>query len=160
MWPSNPATGHTPWENHNSKGHKYSSVYCSTIYNSQEMKATLMSIDGWMKKLACIYIYNGIFSSVAQSCPTLCNPMDFSMLVFLVHHQLPELAQIRVYWISSSVVSFSSCLQSFQDQVLFQWIHSLYRWSKHWSFSFSISPSNLYSGLISFRMDWLDLLAF
>ena len=56
MWPSNPATGHTPLENHGSKGHKYSSVYCSTIYNSQEMKSTLMSIDGWMKKLVCMYI--------------------------------------------------------------------------------------------------------
>ena len=62
--------------------------------------------------------------------------------------------------ISSSVVPFSSCLQSFPAISVFSnelvlWI----RWPKYWSFSFSISPSNEYSGLISFRMDWLDLLA-
>ena len=61
--------------------------------------------------------------------------------------------------ISSSVIPFSSCLQSFQDQRLFQCISSSYRWSKHWSFSFSISPSNEYSGLISFNIDYSDLLA-
>ena len=57
--------------------------------------------------------------------------------------------------ISSSVISFSSCLQSFfsNESVLCT------RWPKYWSFSFSISPSNEHPGLISFRMDWLDLLA-
>ena len=55
--------------------------------------------------------------------------------------------------ISSSVVPFSSHLQSFPASVL------CIRWPKYWSFSFNISPSNEYSGLISFRMDWLDLLA-
>ena len=58
--------------------------------------------------------------------------------------------------ISSSVVPFSSCLQSFR---VFSNASVLYiRWPKYWSFSFSISPSNKYSGLISFRIDWLDLL--
>ena len=59
--------------------------------------------------------------------------------------------------ISSSVIPFSSCLQSFQHQNLFKWVSSSH--PKHWSFSFIISPSNEYSGLISFRMDWLNLLA-
>ena len=59
---------------------------------------------------------------------------------------------------SSSLVSFFSCLQSFPAWGLFQWVCSI-RWPKHWSFNFSISPSKEYSGLISFRMDWLDLLA-
>ena len=60
--------------------------------------------------------------------------------------------------ISSSVVPFSSCLQSFPASGSFPMgLHI--RWPKYWSFSFSISPSNEYSGLISFRMDWLDLLA-
>ena len=57
--------------------------------------------------------------------------------------------------ISSSVIPFSSCLQSFPTSGSFLHI----RWPKYWSFSFSISPSNKYLGLISFRMNWLDLLA-
>ena len=60
--------------------------------------------------------------------------------------------------ISSSVIPFSSHLQSFH-QGLFQWISPHMRWPKCWSFSFSISPCNEYAGLISFRIDWLDLLA-
>ena len=62
--------------------------------------------------------------------------------------------------ISSSVVPFSSCLQSFSasGSFLMSELFAL-RWPKYWSFSFSISPSNDYSGLISFRIDWLDLLA-
>ena len=62
--------------------------------------------------------------------------------------------------ISSSVVLFSSCLQSFPASGSFQLMLALrVRWPKYWSFSFSISPSNEHPGLISFRMDWLDLLA-
>ena len=62
--------------------------------------------------------------------------------------------------ISSSVVPFFSCLQSFPASGSFQMSSALrIRWPKYWSFSFSISPSNEYSGLISFRVDWFDLLA-
>jgi len=61
--------------------------------------------------------------------------------------------------ISSSVVPFSSAFSLSQHQGLFKWVSSSIRWPKYWSFSFSIIPSNEYSGLISFRMDWLDLLA-
>ena len=61
--------------------------------------------------------------------------------------------------ISSSVVPFSSCLQSFHHQGLFKWVSSSHQVAKVLEFSFNISPSNEYSGLISFRMDWLDLLA-
>ena len=60
--------------------------------------------------------------------------------------------------ISFSVVPFSSRLQSFPDQGLFKWAVLHIRWPKYWSFSFSISPSSEYSGLVSFRMDLLDLL--
>ena len=61
--------------------------------------------------------------------------------------------------ISSSVLPFSSRLQSFSESGFFSNESALLiRWSKYWSFSFSISHSNKYSGLISFRMDWLDLL--
>ena len=60
--------------------------------------------------------------------------------------------------ISPSVVPFSSCLQSFPDQGLFNESALRIRWPKYWSFNFSISPSNQYSGLISFRIDWFYLL--
>ena len=61
--------------------------------------------------------------------------------------------------ISSSVIPFSSCLQSFPASGSFPVSVLLIRWPKYWSFSFNISPSNEYSGLISFRVDWLDHLA-
>ena len=106
------------------------------------------------------------FSSVAQSCPTHCNPMDCSKPGFPVHHQLLEFTQTRLLsrWchltISFSVIPFSSCLQSFPPSGFFSNELTLrIRWPKYWSFSFSISPSNEYSGLISFRIDWFDLLA-
>ena len=101
------------------------------------------------------------FSSVAQSCPTICDPMDCSTPGFPVHHQLPELAQTHVHPVDDAIQPshpLSSSPPAFnlsQHQGLFQWV----RWPKYWGFSFSISPSNEYSGLISFRMDWLDLLA-
>ena len=104
-------------------------------------------------------------SSVAQSCPTLCDPMDCSIPGFPVYYHLLEPAQTHVHWvwchptISSSVVPFSSHLQSFPRSVFSNESVLRMRWPKYWSFSFSISPSNEYSGLISFRMDWLDLLA-
>ena len=61
--------------------------------------------------------------------------------------------------ISSSVIPSPPALNLSQHQDLFKWINSSHRWPKYWSFSFNISPSNEHSGLISFRMDWLDLLA-
>ena len=90
--------------------------------------------------------------------------MDCSTPGFPVHHQLPELAQIHVHQIGDAIqpshptVPFSSHLQSFPASGSFQ-MSQFFRWPKYWSFSFSISPSSEYSGLISFRMDWLDLLA-
>ena len=60
---------------------------------------------------------------------------------------------------SPSVTPFSTALNLSQHQCIFEWVCLRIRWPKYWSFSFSISPSNEYPGLISFRMDWLDLLA-
>ena len=105
--------------------------------------------------------------SVAQSCPTLCDPLDWSFLSmanFLVHHQLPELAQTHIHWVSDAIQP-SHPLSSpspptfnlSQHQGLYSESVLRIRWSKYWSFSFSISPSNEYSGLISFKIDWLDL---
>ena len=107
------------------------------------------------------------FSSVAQSCLTLCNSMDCSMTGFPVHHQLLELAQTYVHRVGDAVQPSHPLLSPShpafnlsKHQGLFQ-MSQLFtlRWPKYWSFSFSISPSNEYSELISFRMDWLDLLA-
>ena len=106
------------------------------------------------------------FSSVGQSCPTLCNPMNCSTPGLPVHHQLPESTQTQhpsSRWchptISSSVVPFSSCPKSLPASVFSNESTLCMRWPKYWGFSFSISPSNEHPGLISFRMDWLDLLA-
>ena len=106
------------------------------------------------------------FSSVAQSCPTLCNPMDCSTPGLPVRHQLLEFTQTHVHGVSEAVQpshSLSSpsppAFNLSQHQGLFKRVSSSHQVPKYWSFSFNISPSNEYSGLISFRMDWLDLLA-
>ena len=110
-------------------------------------------------------ILSVLFSLVAQQCTSLCDPMDYSTPGLPVHHQLPELAQTHVHRVSDAIQS-SHPLQSllppsaslsirvFSNESV---LHI--RWPKYWSFSFSISPSNECLGLISFRMDWLDLLA-
>ena len=100
--------------------------------------------------------------SVAQSCPTvLCNPMDCSTPSFPVLHCLPELAQTHVHWVSDAVqpshplLSLSppafnlSFIRVFSNELAL-----CIRWPKYWRFSFGISPSSEYSGMISFRMDW------
>ena len=116
----------------------------------------------WMN-LEDIMLSESQFSSVAQSCPTLCNPMNCSTLGLPVHHQLPELAQTHVHRVGDAIqpshpLSSPSppAFNLSQHPGLFQF---RIRRPKYWSFSFSINPSNEYSGLISFRMDWLDLLA-
>ena len=106
-------------------------------------------------------------SSVTQWCPTLCNPVDCSTPGFPLHHPLSRDCSNSCpsnWWyhptILSSVIPFVSCLQSFPSIRVFSNESVLHiRWPKYWSFSFNISPSNEYSGLISFRIDWFDLLA-
>ena len=102
------------------------------------------------------------FSSVAQSCPTLCDPMDCSTPGLPVHHQFLEFTQTHVHWASDAVQpsnptilllpSVFPSIRVFSNESV---LHI--RWPKYWSFSFS--NSNEYSGLIFFRIDWLDLLA-
>ena len=105
-------------------------------------------------------------SSVPQSCPTLCNPMDYSMPGFPVHHQLPELTQTQIHWVGDAIQpsqplsSPSPAFNLSQHQSLFKWVSYSHQVAKYWSSGFSISPFNECSGLISFRMDWLDLLTF
>ena len=105
------------------------------------------------------------FSLVAQSCQTLCDPMNRSTPGFPVHHQLPEfkLMSIQSVMPSSHLIlcrpllllpPIPPSIRVFSNEST---LHM--RWPKYWSLSFSISPSNEQPELISFRMDWLDLLA-
>ena len=110
--------------------------------------------------------YYVMLSSVIQSCPNLCDPMDRSTPGFPANHQLPGPTQTHVLCLSdaiqpshplSSLLLLPSIFPSIgvfsNESVL------CIRWPKFWSVSFSISPSNEHPGLIFFRMDWLDLLA-
>ena len=106
------------------------------------------------------------FSSISQSCLTLRNPMNCSMPGLPVHHQLPEFTQIHVHWVGdaiqpshplSTLLLLPSIFPSIRVYSNESALHI--RWPKYWSFSFNIRPSNEHPGLISFRMDWLDLLA-
>ena len=106
------------------------------------------------------------FSSVTQSCPTLCDPMNRSRPGLPVHHQLPEFTLTHAHRVSDGIqpshpLSSPSHLPPVPPsiRVFFNESTLRMRWPKYWSFSFSISSSNEHPGLISFRMDWLDLLA-
>ena len=105
------------------------------------------------------------FSSVAQSCPTLCDPMNRSTPGLSVHHQLPEFTQTHVHRVSDAIQrshplsSPSPAPSPSQDQGIYSESTLLMRWPKYWTFSVSIIPSKENPGLISFRMDWLELLA-
>ena len=113
-----------------------------------------------------LIIYNHLFSlvsSVAQSCPTLCDPMNCSMPGLPVHHQLLEFVRftsIESVMPSNHLLlllllpSIFSSIRVFSNESVLR-----IRWPKYWSFGFTISPSNEYSGLISIRMNLLDLLA-
>ena len=105
-------------------------------------------------------------SSVTQSCTTLCDPMDYSMSGLHVHHQRPEFTQTHAHWVRDAIqpshplLSPSLLTSVFPSIRVFSSESVLHiRWPKYWSLSFSISLSNEYSGLISFRIHWLDLLA-
>ena len=106
------------------------------------------------------------FSSVAQSCPTLRDPMNCSTPGLPVHHQLTEFTQTHVHRVSDAIkpshplsspsppAPNPSSIRVFSNEST---LHM--RWPKYWSFSFPIIPSKEIPGLISFRMHWLDLLA-
>ena len=105
------------------------------------------------------------FSSVSQSCPTLCDPMNHSTPGLPLHHQLLEFTQTHVHRVGDAIqpshllsspsppAPNPSQHQGFSNESTLR-----IRWPKYWSFSFSIIPSKEIPGLISFRMDWLDLL--
>ena len=105
------------------------------------------------------------YCSVAKLCLTLCNPMDCSTPGFPVLHYLLEFAQAHVHSVSDAIhlilyhpllllPSIFPSIRIFPNESVL-----CIRWPKYWSFSFSMSPSDEHPGLISFRMDWLDLLS-
>ena len=106
-------------------------------------------------------IFISQFSSITHSCPTLCNPTDYSTPGLSIHHQLPEFTQTHVHRDGPSnrltlycplflLPSVFPSIRVFSNESVL-----CIRWPKYWSFSFNISPSNEYSGLISFTIDWL-----
>ena len=110
------------------------------------------------------YISSVQFSSVAQSCPSLCDPMNCSTPGLPVHHQLPEFTQTHVIELLMPSSHLILChplllppippsIRVFSNELTLRM-----RWPKYWSFSLRISPSNEHPGLVSCRMDWLDLL--
>ena len=118
-----------------------------------------------MQRTIETYIYS--VSSVIQSHPTICNPMNHSTPGLPVHHQLLEPSQTHVHWVCDEpsnhlilchplllLPSVFPSIRVFSNKSV---IHI--RWRKYWSFSCSISPSNEYSVLLPFRIDWFDLLA-
>ena len=103
---------------------------------------------------------------VAKLCLTLYDPMNCSMPGFPVLHCLPEFAQTHVCWVSDAIQPSHPLLPLLLLPSIFPSIRVFssepalcIMWPEYWNFSFSISPSNEYSGLISFRIDWFDLLA-
>ena len=124
-----------------------------------------MSINRGMDKKDMIQWYIQ-FSSVAQSCLTLCDSMNCSTPGLPVHHQLWESTQSYVHWIGDAIqpshpLSSPSppVLNLSQHQGLFQWVSSLYQVAKILEHQLQHQSFQWYSGLISFRMDWLDPLA-
>ena len=139
------------------------------------MTQPLWKVEQFLKKwsihLSCdsiiliLCISVSVFSSVTQSCLTLCDPMNHSTPGLPVHHQLLEFTQTLVHWVGDAIQPshllrplllpplILPSIRVFSNESVLQ-----IRWPKYWSFSFNISPSSEYSQLISFRMDWLDLL--
>ena len=135
------------------------------IWWEEQSKESLNSL--WTKELGSYCCFSLVqFSSVAQSCPTLCDPVNRSTLGLPVHHQLPslpKLTSIEPVMPSSHLIlccpllllpPIPPSIRVFSNESTLGM-----RWSKYWNFSFSISPSNEHPGLISFRMNWLDPLA-
>ena len=121
--------------------------------------ATLDTVLDWFLDKCCCWFW------IAKLCLTFCNSIDYSTWGFPVLHYLPEFAQTHVHWVGYAIylilchpiLLLPSGFPSIR--VFYNELALHIRYSKYWRFSFSVSPSNEYSGLISFRIDWFDLLA-
>ena len=137
---------------------------CKEIWNQL---VQLLAWSWWsLAGEICQGICNVCCCLVTQLCLTLCNPMDCSMPDFPVLHHLLELAQTHIHSVSDAIQPSHPLSSPSPSASIFPSIRVFsnelalcIRWAKYWSFSFSISPSNEYSGFISFRIDWFDLLA-
>ena len=127
-----------------------------TLYSQQKQDIWLL-LRSWTP-------YCHQFSSVAQLCLTLWDPMNCSMPGLPVHHQLPKFTQTHVHQVGDAIQPSHPLYPLLllppippSIRVFSSGSTLRMRWLKCWSFSFSISPSSEHPGLISFRMDWLDL---
>ena len=141
-----------------------SSIFASIRVFSNESALCIMWPKYWSFSFSISPSNSVQFSSVAQLCPTLCNPVDRSTPGLPVYHQLPEFTQIHVHWVGDAIQP-SHPLSSPSPPAfnlprirVFSKESVLHiRWPKYWSFSFSISPSNEYSGLILGWTSWISL---
>ena len=134
----------------------------ASVFQDHNLQRTIHESSSLGDKLDSVSVQ---LSSVAQSCPTLWEPMNRNMPGLPVHHQLPELLKlmpIESVMPSSHLIlcrpllllpAIPPSIRVFSNESTLRM-----RWPKYWSFSFNICPSNEHPGLISFRMDWLDLL--
>ena len=145
-------------------------IYIYMIDHDEHTEQQINSLESSTSKInnnSCFWLVGfSQFNSVTQSCPTLCHPMDCSMSGLLVHCQLPEFTQTHVHWVNDAIQPFHPLSSPSPPTFIFPSIRVFsnesplpIRWPKYWSFRFNIIPSSEHSGLISFRMDWLNLLA-
>ena len=127
---------------------------------------TSSSTNSFKDNVLLVCVCSVQFSSAAQLCPTLYNPMNCSRAGLPVHHQLPEFNQTHVHWVGDAIQPSHPLLSPFPPAPIPPSIRVFsnestlrMRWPKYWSFSFSIIPSKEHLRPISFRMDWSDLLA-
>ena len=141
-------------------------IKLTLTHENVTVKKYFVEIYFWRKESKRIYFIYPQFSSVTQLCLTLCDPMNHRRPGLLVHHQLPEFTQTHVHWVSNAIQpshplsSLSPPALNFPSIRVFSNESTLrIRLPKYWRFSFNIGSTNEYPGLISFKMDWLDLLA-
>ena len=138
-------------------------VECENVFSVLCFVLVIFQVFFFKKNNLPSTAWHCCYCSVTKSHPTLCNPMNCGMPGFPVLHCLSEFAQTPVYWVGDTM--WPSCPLLFLPSIfpiirVFSNELALHiRWPKYWSCSFSLSPYSEYSGLISFRSDWFDLLA-
>ena len=155
------------WKQLRLRWKKKSEIYAVVSnFKSIEAKSFPLGTSAQVAELIALTRAFSQFSLVAQSCLTLCDPVNCSTPGLPVHHQLLESIQTHIHWVGDAIQPFHPLSSPFCLPLIFPRIRVFsnesvlrIRWPKYWSFSFSISPSNEYPGLISFRIDWLDFLA-